>query len=320
MTEGGIALFATCPASTTLPQDAYLRHVVDVARWSEAWGCAGILIHADNALVDPWIIAHTIIRHTRRLSPLVAVQPIYMHPYAVAKIVSTIAYLYGRRVFLHMVANGVKHDLEAINDQTPHERHYARLVEYTLIVKRLLSSSTPVTCLGEFYTIEDLTLAPQCRLDVLPGVFVSGSSDAGIAAAKAVGATAIKFPQPPALETARADTGLSFGARMGVIAREDSDEAWKIAHSRFPEDRRGQSTRLPTTKADSVQGPYWLGPFNSYKTMCPYLVGSYTEVVEAVVAYVRKGIRTFILDVPADSTELDHVTRVFSRVAALARA
>jgi len=43
--------------------------------------------------------------------PLVAVQPVYMHPYSVAKMVSTLAFLHQRRVFLNMVAGGFKNDL-----------------------------------------------------------------------------------------------------------------------------------------------------------------------------------------------------------------
>src|SRR5438046_3942171 len=91
----GIDVISTCPASTEVTHNLYLQQVINVARWSEAWGCAGTLIDADYSLVDPWLVAYTILRHTRTLYPLVAVQPLFMHPYAVAKIVSTIGYLYG---------------------------------------------------------------------------------------------------------------------------------------------------------------------------------------------------------------------------------
>lgn len=325
----GIELFSSCPASSDVPQDVYLRRVIDVARWSEAWGCTGILVYADNSLVDPWLVAHTIIRHTRALCPLVAVQPIYMYLYAAAKIVSTIGYLYGRRVYLNMVAGGFKNDLAALNDSTPHDQRYARVVEYALIVKRLLSSPAPVTYLGEFYTIDKLKLAPPLRTDLLPGIFVSGSSDAGMQAARAIGATAIKYPKPPDQEGSGSDASIAFGVRLGIIARDDEEEAWKIAHERFPDDRRGQLTRQLALKvSDSAwhktlgetqatgKGPYWLGPFNSYKTMCPYLVGSYDDVVAAVSRYVQSGFRTYILDTPPDPTELGTVAGVFSRVAA----
>src|SRR3979490_148645 len=80
--DTGLKVFATCPPSYTASPQTYLREVLEVARWSEAAGCEGILIYTDNGLVDPWLIAQAMITHTERLCPLVAVQPVYMHPYA----------------------------------------------------------------------------------------------------------------------------------------------------------------------------------------------------------------------------------------------
>jgi len=52
-------------------------------------------------------------------------------------------------------------------------------------------------------------------------------------------------------------------------------------------------------------------PFENYKTFCPYLVGSYAAVAQAVAGYVNAGYRTFVLDVPASPEELSHIGRVF---------
>src|SRR5580700_5123467 len=99
-----IKVFATSPYSTEASSTDYLRKVADVARWSEACGCEGILVYTDNQMIDPWLVSQVIIESTSRLSPLVAVQPVYMHPYSVAKMVSSLAYLYQRRIYLNMVA------------------------------------------------------------------------------------------------------------------------------------------------------------------------------------------------------------------------
>jgi alkanesulfonate monooxygenase SsuD/methylene tetrahydromethanopterin reductase-like flavin-dependent oxidoreductase (luciferase family) len=76
------------------------------------------------------------------LCPLPAIQPVYTHPYAVAKAVTTLAYLYGRR-YLNMIAGGYTNDLLALNDLTLHDKRYARLIEYTMIIKELLASESP---------------------------------------------------------------------------------------------------------------------------------------------------------------------------------
>src|SRR5579864_73534 len=191
----GIDVFSTCPALTEVTHDMYLQQVINVARWSEAWGWAGTLIDAGNSLADPWLVAYTIIRHTRALCPLVAVQPLYMHPYAVAKIVSTIGSLFGRRVSLNMDPGSFENDLAPLNDVTPPSRRYDRLVEYTLVIKKLLGSPAPLTYRGEFYTVDRVKLAPEAPAGLFPGIFIAESPETGANAAARLGAIAVKCPK-----------------------------------------------------------------------------------------------------------------------------
>src|SRR5205809_2417215 len=195
-TDLGLEVFSTCTQSTNGDREAYVQRVAAVARWSERAGCKGILVYSANRLVDACLVSHIIIQTTTRLCPLVAVQPAYMHPYAVAKLVASFGHLYGRRIYLNMVAGGFKNDLVALNDTTPHDKRYDRLVEYTTIIKRLLEAKGPVTIDGEFYRTDKLTLKPPLAPELTPGIFVSGSSEAGMAAAQAMGATAVKYPGP----------------------------------------------------------------------------------------------------------------------------
>ncbi|HXF95936.1 MAG TPA: LLM class flavin-dependent oxidoreductase [Gemmatimonadales bacterium] len=326
--EAGLELeiFSTCPEGGAWDRRSYAGWVADVARWSEHWGCRGILVYSDNRQLDPWLVSHLILQQTTALCPLVAVQPVYLHPYAVAKLIATFAHLYRRRIYLNMVAGGFKNDLIALNDETPHDRRYDRLVEYVTIIRRLLEGAAPVTLEGEFYTVRGLRLTPPVPPELFPGILVSGSSEAGRRAALAMGATAVKYPKPPDAET-EPDEGVGAGVRVGIIAREEGEEAWTVARARFPEDRRGQLThQLAMKVSDSVwhrqlselartpvsdQHPYWLVPFENYKTMCPYLVGSYERVGEELARYIGLGYRTFILDIPPDQDELRHTRAAF---------
>jgi alkanesulfonate monooxygenase len=326
-----LEIFSTCPQSADWSADAYAQRVADVARWSERWGCKGILVYADNRQLDPWLVSHLILQHTRTLCPLVAVQPVYMHPYTVAKMTASFARLYRRRIYLNMVAGGFKNDLVALNDPTPHDRRYHRLIEYTLIIRRLAEGRGPVTFEGEFYTVRGLALTPELPPELFPGIFVSGSSEAGLRAAEAMGAVAVKYPKAPDAETEPGE-GVGAGVRVGIIAREDGREAWDIARARFPEDRKGQLThQLAMKVSDSVwhrqiselsrttasgEHPYWLVPFENYKTMCPYLVGSYERVGEELARYLALGYRSFILDIPPDEDELRHTRAAFDHALA----
>jgi len=325
--EPSIEVFSTCPPSSGVPQDVYLERLVEIARWSEDAGCRGILMFSDNSNLDPWMLSHVVLQQTNTLCPLVAIQPIYMHPYWVAKQITSFAYLYGRRLYLNMVAGGFKNDLEALNDTTPHDQRYARLIEYTTIIMRLLAGGAPVTFEGEFYRVSKLKLTPPLPETLMPDVFVSGSSDAGVAAAKALDATAIKYPKPPREEEPAAGDVARLGIRLGIVARQDEAEAWDVARARFPEDRKGQLTRhLATKVSDSLwhkqlseleeareKSPYWLVPFQNYKTMCPYLVGSYEQVAVEFARYLNAGYRTVILDIPPSAEDLRHTFTALGR-------
>jgi alkanesulfonate monooxygenase len=244
--------------------------------------------------------------------------------------VTSLAHLHGRRIFLNMVAGGFRNDLLALGDPTGHDERYARLVEYTQLVKRLLSGER-VSFAGHYYSVENLSLTPPLAPELFPGVFVSGSSEAGVAAARSIGATAVKYPKPPHEEISTSADSAGIGMRVGVIARDDDYHAWRIARARFPEDRKGQVTHALAMKVSdshwhrqlsqlgheppSAENPYWLGPFENYKTFCPYLVGSYDTVAVELARYIELGFQTFILDIPPDEDELHHIALAFEQAA-----
>jgi alkanesulfonate monooxygenase len=334
MASNEIRIFSTSPQSKDVGSSEYFQRIVDVARWSEDFGCTGILVYTDNGLVDPWHVAQIIVENTESLAPLVAVQPAYMHPYSVAKKLSTFAYLYGRRLWINMVAGGFRTDLLALNDTTPHDERYARLSEYTLIIRRLLADRKAVTFEGDYYRVENLTMSPRMPDELFPGITISGSSEAGMQAAADTGAIAIRYPEEPEKEkgvSPHAQTPV--GVRVGIIARDTNEEAWNVARQRFPEDRKGQLTHQLAMKVSDSEwhkqlsgktdgegspSPYWLGPFHNYKTFCPYLVGTHDEVSELVGSYMKFGFHTFILDIPPSREDLEHIGVVFDKGKAIA--
>ena len=331
-----IDLFSTCPPYGASDHAAYIQRVRRVSRWSDEAGCSGSLIYTDNGLLDPWAVAQIVLAETASLMPLVAVQPAYMHPFTAAKMVATLTYLYRRRICLNMVAGGFKNDLTALGDSTPHDKRYERLIEYTIIIQRLLSGGPPVSYQGGYYSIERLTMTPGVPSELFPQFMISGSSDAGLAAARALHALPVRYPEPPGQCMAPSDFFGGAGIRVGIIAREDGEEAWRIAEGRFPPDRAGQVThRIAMKTSDSVwhqtlsgiggeskgeRSAYWLVPFQNYKTFCPYLVGSYSAVGEELQRYLGAGYRTFILDVPAEEQDLQHIAIAFRQALAAPKA
>ena len=228
-----------------------------------------------------------------------------------------------------MLAGGFKNDLIALGDATPHDDRYVRTTEYALIIKKLLESPEPVTFEGKYHQVKNLRMTPPLPEELVPGILISGSSLAGRAAAKAIGATAVKYPKPPGEEDDASADGVASGVRLGIIARDDPEDAWRVAHERFPDDRTGKIThRLAKKVSDSSwhkqlselgerpvsdKNPYWLGPFENYKTFCPYLVGSYDSTSVELARYMSQGYATYILDIPPSREELEHTSIAFQR-------
>jgi alkanesulfonate monooxygenase len=318
-------LISTCPQSKDVDAREYARRVADVSRWSEEAGCSGILVYTDNGISDPWLVSQLVIQSTDQLRPLVAVQPVYMHPYAVAKMVTSLALLHQRAVDLNLLAGGFRNDLLALGDDTPHDERYERTVAYGRIVLDLLRGEEPVTRDGRYYRVDGLRLTPPLEPALASRVMISGSSPAGLAAAGSLGALPVRYPGPPDEEEPPPEG--KFGVRVGLIARDSAEEAWAVAHDRFPESRTGQITHKLAMKVsdshwhkrlsgddpggqapeDGEPNPYWLGPFKNYNTFCPYLVGTYDRIGAELARYVDRGCTTVILDIPPDRQELEHV-------------
>jgi alkanesulfonate monooxygenase len=330
-----LRVYATCPQSKDVAPSEYAERVADVARWSERAGYHGILVYTDNGIADPWLVAQRVIEATESLRPLVAVQSVYMSPYSVAKMVTTLAYLHGRAIDLNLVAGGFRNDLLALGDETPHDDRYNRTVEYARIITGLLKGET-VTFEGRWYAVKNLRLTPPLPPELAPAYTISGSSPAGLAAAEEIGALAVRYPKPAEEEESEsvAEPRGGLGVRVGVLARESAEEAWRVARERFPQDRKGEvKHQLAMKVSDSHwhrelserekgdedgENPYWLGPFNQGQTFCPYLVGSHERVGAELARYVGAGFATFILDIPPDREELEHTGTAFEHARASA--
>ena len=135
-----LTLYTTAPASFEREPDEYRRVLLDAARWTERTGCRGLLVYSDNSLADPWATAQYLLANTERVVPMVAVQPAYMSPYTAARMISTLALLYGRGLDINLVTGGFGAHLRALDCRLDHDERYARLVEYAGVMRSLLQA------------------------------------------------------------------------------------------------------------------------------------------------------------------------------------
>lgn len=328
-----VTLYSTVRSSIGHGQTSHLRTLLELAGWVDEAGYRGALVYSDNTSMDVWLAAQAAIANTASFVPLVAVQPLDKTPFAVAKAVSSLAHLYGRRVDINFVSGGFVRDLAVQGDTLSHDARYDRLTEFVTIVKMLLGGGM-ANFAGEYYRVRRARLSTAVPEDLMPTAYVSGSSAASLRAGESLGLGQLSFPLLPE-DCANPDVRrnrFGSGISIGVIARDDSAEAWRIAHKRFPADPDGaERMKLLLSAGDSswqpqlacvpipdeAQGqPYWLVPFRYHHTFCPYLVGNHDEVARAVTAYLNAGIRTFVLDIPREPDDLWHARIAIERAVA----
>ena len=330
-----LRLIGTCPMIGDVDVDVneYPHRVATISRWAEEEAWESVLIYSDHRQADPWSVAQLVIQATERLHPLIAVQPAYMHPFAVAKAVQTLSSLYDRRIHLNFVAGAFPRDLESLSMNLPHDQRYDRLAEYAEVVHLLLTQRQPVNFSGNYYSIAELQLDPPLKRNLLPSYTMSGSSPASVRAARRAGAATISYLGPPESFRSQTDTDKrESGVRLGIICAATTTEAWNVATARYPADPRGSMVQdYVTETSDSTwvrrlgslvrpdgSSSYWLSPFRNGYTSCPFLVGSVEEVAVSLATYIMNGVTIFLIEQPATRAEAREITLVFKRASELA--
>jgi len=290
---------------------------------SDKYDFDGILcFSANETMVDPWLAAHFLIQNSRRLVPIVAVNPVYMHPFSAAKMVSSFAYLHGRRTILNLITGASARDRSVLNDSIGHNERYARLGEYSEIMQMLLSDGTSRSFQGNYYNLEDAVLSPCLELEMKPEFLVAGHSAAATELADRVNAVRLRMLSSDFSVETPGPSGV--GLHLGVIAAETDEKAREIAKNRFPSnpELEGMLDYL-MEENDSIwkkklfeklnanenkAAEFWLEPFRLMKSDCPYIVGSFDRVAEIMTHQIASGIDRFIFDMPPIEDDFQQIT------------
>lgn len=292
----------------------YSEDLDDLTRWSDRSGCAGVLLFTGtNTPIDPWVAAQRIISQSQSLEPIIAVNPAFMHPLSVARMVSSIAQIYERKVHLNLIAGTSLGELESIGDRSGHDHRYDRLKEYVEILCLLMSSHRPITLEGNYYSVADLQLLPALTRTFSPGLFIAGHSRPALELASRVGAQRMCMLPPSTDQRAEPGSALHFG----VVVAESWDLARDTAVALFPIDEDGPemvAASMGNTDAlwkqrlhreSEKQGEaaltapgVWLQPYRMGQADCPYLVGSRSDVADMLLRLISGGNSTFVIEIP----------------------
>lgn len=305
-----------------------------LAHRAEKYRFTGLLIFYDHMTLDPWVVAGVILQQSATVTPLVALQPYTLPPFTAAKLISSMASVYRRRIDLNIVTGAAPRELGQVGDELDHDQRYARAAEYVDLLRRLLTSEEPVNWDGTHYRYRGLLLNARLPDQLLPRIFVAGSSNASRHLAAQVGHVMITHPEPVELFArgfiaARENSGQEIGVRIGLLARNTDEEAWTAALEDHPVDRAARlrtllkrdspsdwNRRLARLAAESdvYDDVYWTGLYNTDLTAAPTLVGSYKRVAEYLGAYIALGVTKLLLAKVDTEEDFRHAHAVLAQL------
>jgi alkanesulfonate monooxygenase len=281
-------------ARTGDPRDGYnyYDYLLQIARAAELAGFDGLWIPESPEGEAALIVAGSVARETNRLELVIAVRAALQSAVYATKVAVSFQRLTSGRLAWNFVT-------EADHDPAPwHGRtwstfeHVARTAEFLDVAKGFWNQA-PFTYKGEYYEVVDGGFEPALQGQVLPRVYLSGTSE-GALRVSAEKADVHVLPLAPLAQIRRQVAELEalarpfgrklrYGLEADVLARPTRDEArHELSH-------QGGSA---SASSDSLLGTGFGGRRGSALWG---LVGSYAEVADALAQYARAGISTFIL-------------------------
>lgn len=210
-----------------------------IAQAVDHLGFAGALLPTGRSCEDAWILASTLVTHTKQMKFLVAVRPGLMSPGVAARMAATFDRISGGRLLINVVTGGDPVELAGDGLHLSHDDRY-KLTDEFLTVWRQIAAAETADFQGEYLNIQGgKLLFPPVQKPHPPLWFGGSSPVAQEVAAKHVdvyltwGETPAQVAEKIASVrrlAAEQDRTIRFGIRLHVIVRETESKAWDAAN------------------------------------------------------------------------------------------
>jgi alkanesulfonate monooxygenase len=324
-----------------------LEYSSDLAHLAEAHGWDGALFGTGWGRPDTFTVATALVARTTTFRPLVAARPGYWQPAHFASTAATLDQLSRGRLLINVVS-GLDNPAAYGDPEVESPRRYARTREFLDLVRRLWTESD-VTFAGEFYRVEHSTLSPKpfgADTGRHPPLLFGGASPAAERVSAEEADVQLFWGEPldgieermarlQALTASvdRRHAPLEFGLRITTVVRESSDEAWNAAETRVAKMREeagedvsgrprgavGQQRLVDLAqRGDVLDSCLYTAParYGGGGAATTWLVGSPSEVADALSRYRDLGIKHFIL---SDTPYKSEIVRVGDQLLPLLR-
>jgi alkanesulfonate monooxygenase len=297
-------------------QPGYLR---EVARTHEEAGFDRVLIAQSASSPDGFVLADQVLSATERLGVLLAHRPGFVAPTQLARKFATLDAFHPGRIALHVITGGDDADQARDGDFTDKPTRYRRTDDFLSVVRRTWDSAEPFDHEGEFYRVRG-GLSDVRPAGGIPVYFGGASADAIRVGGKHADVYAF-WGEPLAgiaerideVRAAAAGRDIAFSVSLRPIPAATEAEAWERAREilRLTQDRVGEfkgrrdsseavgSRRLLEAAAtgEVVDERLWTAVAKTTGAAgnSTALVGSYEQVADSLLDYVRLGVGTLLI-------------------------
>lgn len=294
-----------------------------IAQAVDHLGFTGALLPTGRSCEDAWVLASTLVTHTKQMKFLVAIRPGLMSPGVAARMAATFDRISGGRLLINVVTGGDPVELAGDGLHLSHDDRY-RLTDEFLAVWRQIAGGETADFQGNHLNIQSGKLLFPTIQKPHPPLWFGGSSPiAQEIAAKHVDVY-LTWGEPPeqvaqkiaSVRRLAAVQGrtLRFGIRLHVIVRETESQAWDAANDliRYVDEDAIAKTQQAYARMDSegqrrmkelhngsrealeISPNLWAGIGLVRGGAGTALVGDADTVAQRMLEYQELGIDTFI--------------------------
>jgi alkanesulfonate monooxygenase len=310
-----------------------LSQQIKFCRAAEESGIDSLLMAFGFTRPDPIALSAALGMETTRIKFMIACRSGICSPILFVQQINTISALTEGRVCINMVTGHSPHELRYYGDFLDHDERYARTREFLIVCHMLWENQSPVTFRGQYYQVEDARVnTPFISSEQsAPEIYLGGNSLMAEELAREQADCLWRFPdRPEQLRlTVRSflDCGKEVGLLVSLLARPTREQALEDAYIMLAEigDNAKTAHREFAEKSDSVgfrrnfqiadRGEEWLTPC-LWTGAIPYLgppaialVGSYSDVANAILEYKDIGISQFLFMGWPDLDEMENFSQ-----------
>jgi alkanesulfonate monooxygenase len=260
---------------------------------------------AEKDQLETWTSTAGLATITKHIELMPAVRPAFKHPVLVAKMAGNIDHMSGGRMALNLVSGWWQKESDAMGlPSLPHDDRYQRSEEYLTILKGLWTRPH-FSFFGQYYQVNDVTLAPPPVRKPHPKIYFGGESDIAQRLAARLAdeylingrpvektKELIDHVRPYTVDHGRE---LKFGISAFVICRETEEEAL-AEHARLHALRAENA--IPGVDRDVVMirtYAYRPGAVGSNGGTDAGLVGAPRQIADRLKQFLDIGVTTFLL-------------------------